>query len=106
VYLSHTGSATDEQRDMAALLYAGPRSVLSGPAPLRRHGGRGGGRGGLTRMASFPREWERTLARHARMSAHGIIVLHFTPGQIRTRPHEVASAIGDALAVRRAIPRP
>jgi hypothetical protein len=55
-------------------------------------------------MASFPREWERTLARHARMSAHGIIVLHFTPGQIRTRPHEVASAIGDALAVRRGHP--
>jgi hypothetical protein len=27
VYLTHTGSATDEQRDMAALLYAGPRST-------------------------------------------------------------------------------
>jgi hypothetical protein len=40
VYLSHTGPATDKQRDMAALLYAGPRSVLSGPAALRRHGGR------------------------------------------------------------------
>jgi hypothetical protein len=38
VYLSHTGTATDEQRDMAALLYAGPRSMLSGPAALRRHG--------------------------------------------------------------------
>jgi hypothetical protein len=48
-----------------------------------------------------PRDWERTLARHARMSACGIIVLHCTPGQIRTRPHEVASAIGDALAAGR-----
>jgi len=38
VYLSHTGRATEEQRDMAALLYAGPRSTLSGPAALRRHG--------------------------------------------------------------------
>ena len=38
VYLSHTGTATDEQRDMAALLYAGPCSTLSGPAALRRHG--------------------------------------------------------------------
>jgi hypothetical protein len=48
-----------------------------------------------------PHDWERTLARHARMSGHGIIVLHFTPGQIRNRPHAVASAIGDALAARR-----
>jgi hypothetical protein len=45
-----------------------------------------------------PRDWERTLARHARMGSHGIIVLHFTPGQIRTRQHEVASNIRAALA--------
>ena len=31
-----------------------------------------------------PADWERTMARHARMSQHGIIVLHFSPGQIRT----------------------
>jgi hypothetical protein len=36
VYLNHTGTATVDQRDMAALLYAGPRSVLTGPAALRR----------------------------------------------------------------------
>jgi hypothetical protein len=43
VYLTHTGTATDDQRDMAALLYAGPRGVLTGAAALRRHGiaGRG-----------------------------------------------------------------
>src|SRR5262249_48512038 len=40
VYLSHTGTATDEQCDMAALLYAGPRSALTGPAALRRHSAR------------------------------------------------------------------
>jgi hypothetical protein len=38
VYLTHTGTATDDQRDMAALLYAGPRGVLTGAAALRRHG--------------------------------------------------------------------
>jgi hypothetical protein len=38
VYLMHTGIATDDQRDMAALLYAGQRGVLTGPAALRRHG--------------------------------------------------------------------
>ena len=45
-----------------------------------------------------PRDWERTLARHARMGSHGIVVLHFTPGQIRNRQHEVASNIRAALA--------
>lgn len=38
VYLTHAGRPTDEQREMAALLYAGPRSVLTGAAALRRHG--------------------------------------------------------------------
>jgi hypothetical protein len=38
VYLTHGGRPTDEQREMAALLYAGPRSVLTGAAALRRHG--------------------------------------------------------------------
>jgi hypothetical protein len=252
VYLSHTGPATDEQRDMAALLYAGPRSALSGPAALRRHGVRaprsglvdvlipqatrrqdvgfarlhrtarlprlvcvageisyvlapravadavwtmtdirevravvadsvqrgicpvprlaeelaaGPVRGSARLRAALaevadgirssaeadlrslierarlptpmfnprlfagetfiavpdcwwpdaavaaevdsrewhlsPRDWERTLARHARMGSHGIIVLHFTPGQIRTRQYEVAAEIRAALAARR-----
>ena len=37
VYLTHTGKPADDQREMAALLYAGPRSVLTGSAALRRH---------------------------------------------------------------------
>src|SRR6266487_5705827 len=40
-----------------------------------------------------PADWERTLRRHAEMSAHGIIVLHFTPGQIRREPERVLAAI-------------
>jgi very-short-patch-repair endonuclease len=51
-----------------------------------------------------PRDWERTLARHAQMGSHGIIVLHFTPGQIRTHQHEVAAKIRAALAARRYCP--
>lgn len=31
-----------------------------------------------------PEGWERTQRRHARMSAHGIIVLHYAPRRIRT----------------------
>jgi len=46
-----------------------------------------------------PRDWERTLARHARMSAHGILVLHFPPSRLRTEPRAVADEIRKALAV-------
>jgi very-short-patch-repair endonuclease len=44
-----------------------------------------------------PRGWEQTMSRRARMSAHGIIVLHFTPRQIRTQPKLVADTIRSAL---------
>src|SRR6266496_1734272 len=37
VYLTVTGTATQDQREMAALLYAGPRSLLTGSAAMRRH---------------------------------------------------------------------
>jgi hypothetical protein len=37
VYLAVTGSATQDQREMAALLYAGPRSLITGSAATRRH---------------------------------------------------------------------
>jgi very-short-patch-repair endonuclease len=38
VYLARPGTASAEQREMAALLHAGPRSVLTGTAAVRRHG--------------------------------------------------------------------
>ena len=38
VLLTVTGTPTADQRDMAALLYAGPGGTLTGPAALRRHG--------------------------------------------------------------------
>jgi hypothetical protein len=37
VYLTTTGAPTPDQRDVAALLYAGPRSVITGPVAVRRH---------------------------------------------------------------------
>lgn len=45
-----------------------------------------------------PKDWERTMRRHAEMSAHGILVLHFSPGQIRRQPDQVLAAIRKALA--------
>src|SRR5579863_6543826 len=38
VYVTHTGQPDEAAREMAALLYAGPQSVLTGVAALRRHG--------------------------------------------------------------------
>ncbi|MGH3187460.1 MAG: hypothetical protein ACRDPY_47890 [Streptosporangiaceae bacterium] len=37
VYLAVTGTPTQSQREMAALLYAGPQSLITGPAAVRRH---------------------------------------------------------------------
>ena len=53
-----------------------------------------------------PRDWENTLARHARMSAVGIIVLHFPPRQIRAQRSSVAATIRSALAAGRGRPLP
>lgn len=38
VYLTVTGAVTQVQQEMAALLFAGPDSVLTGPVAIRRHG--------------------------------------------------------------------
>ena len=42
-------------------------------------------------------QWEQTMRRHARMTAQGILVLHFTPKQIRTEPAQVVAALRAAL---------
>ena len=44
-----------------------------------------------------PGDWQRTMARHSRMSALGIIVLHYPPSRIRTEPRVLASEIASAL---------
>lgn len=44
-----------------------------------------------------PEDWEKTMSRRSRMSSYGIIVLHFTPHQIRTEPARVVSLIKAAL---------
>lgn len=48
-----------------------------------------------------PKDWERTLARDARMSAHGIIVLHISPGRLKAEPRIVAAQIRSALEAGR-----
>jgi len=53
-----------------------------------------------------PESWERTMRRHARMTARGILVLHFTPRQIRKEPDDVLATIRQALSGRRGQPAP
>ena len=48
-----------------------------------------------------PGDWERTLARHARMTAQGILVLHFPPAKVRDQPGLVVREIRSALAASR-----
>ena len=51
-----------------------------------------------------PADWQRTMRRHAQMSRHGIIVLHFTPREIRLDPAAVIAAIGGAIKAGSARP--
>jgi hypothetical protein len=51
-----------------------------------------------------PGDWAQTMARHARMTACGILVLHFTPTQVRTGPTAVATGIRAALQAGRQRP--
>jgi hypothetical protein len=51
-----------------------------------------------------PEGWEQTMRRHARMTATGILVLHFSPRRVRTAPAEVIAAISAALRAGRPIP--
>jgi hypothetical protein len=53
-----------------------------------------------------PEDWERTMLRHAKMTAAGILVLHFTPRQIRTESDQVAAIIQAALDAAASRPRP
>jgi len=44
-----------------------------------------------------PTGWERTQKRHARMSAQGIIVLHFAPRRIRTEGTAIIAELKTAI---------
>jgi hypothetical protein len=48
-----------------------------------------------------PADWARTMERHARMSAQGIIVLHFTPARIRSDGTRIAAELRAAIEAGR-----
>jgi hypothetical protein len=51
-----------------------------------------------------PVGWERTMRRHAAMTAHGILVLHFTPTMIRKESASVVKQVREALKTGSARP--
>ncbi|HET9895774.1 MAG TPA: hypothetical protein VFQ44_12675 [Streptosporangiaceae bacterium] len=52
----------------------------------------------------LPADWARTMARHSKMSAQGIIVIHFTPRQLRTEGSRIAAELKSAIAAGRKRP--
>ncbi|MFB9235951.1 hypothetical protein ACFFWC_10400 [Plantactinospora siamensis] len=49
-----------------------------------------------------PGDWRRTLDRHNELSRHGVLVLHFTPAEIRAAPDRVRRSVEDAYRSRSA----
>jgi hypothetical protein len=45
-----------------------------------------------------PADWARTLERHARMTAQGILVLHVPPGRLRSAQRDVIAEMKSAVA--------
>ncbi|NES17014.1 MULTISPECIES: type IV toxin-antitoxin system AbiEi family antitoxin domain-containing protein [Micromonospora] len=48
-----------------------------------------------------PDDWARTLDRHNELSRLGVLILHFTPAQIRREPARVRRMVEDAYTSRR-----
>ena len=52
-----------------------------------------------------PDDWERTMDRHARFGAHGVVTLHVTPHKLRADPASVIAAMRSAYQSGIARPR-
>lgn len=52
-----------------------------------------------------PADWEETMRRHDAMVRHGILLLHFSPAQIRQEPATAAETIADTLSAGSARPK-
>jgi very-short-patch-repair endonuclease len=58
-----------------------------------------------SREYHYPAEdWQRTMRRHDQLVARGVLLLHFTPGQIRAQPDEIIAQIRAALTSGRERP--
>jgi hypothetical protein len=51
----------------------------------------------------LPEHWQQTMRRHSRMTAAGILVLHFSPYELRTEPDRVLREIAAAVRAGRPV---
>jgi hypothetical protein len=51
-------------------------------------------------------DWQATMARHARMTAHGLAVIHVPPSRVAQEPRRVVTEFVTAIAVRQGWPTP
>jgi hypothetical protein len=51
-----------------------------------------------------PADWEQTMARHRRMSAAGVIVIHVSPRQLRDHAAQLEADLAAALRAGRPLP--
>lgn len=51
-----------------------------------------------------PADWAKTMARHSRMSSHGMVVLHYPPSRLLAEAKAVAAEIRAALSAGRELP--
>ncbi len=54
----------------------------------------------------LPEHWAATMARHARMTSYGLLVVHATPRQFRTQPDQVLSTLDRTIVQGLARPAP
>jgi hypothetical protein len=47
-----------------------------------------------------PEQWQKTMRRHNILTSHGVLVLHFTPSEIRSRPTHVRQVVEQAYRER------
>jgi hypothetical protein len=52
-----------------------------------------------------PADWERTMARHSRMTALGITVLHYPPRRLHAEPRVIIAEMRSAVEIGRGRPR-
>ncbi|TDC00838.1 hypothetical protein E1091_04070 [Micromonospora fluostatini] len=50
-----------------------------------------------------PGDWARTLDRHNELSRYGVLILHFTPAQVRREPARVRRTVEEAYESRRGL---
>lgn len=54
----------------------------------------------------LPEHWAATMARHARLTSYGLLVVHVTPAQIRSQPDEVLRLLARTIEQGLARPTP